>query len=138
MKKTIMLIALILALVLAAGLCACGEENGTNAGKTQTPGNQTDAGNAQYETDKATLETAGYTVTSYAGAETLAPIEEANGLSVGSLEAWLMANKNDYSTLLAYYFKTADAASAFHASRDGSALKGKAVILNDTDELISK
>lgn len=138
MKKVTILVTLILALVLAAGLCACGGDNDTEAGKTENRNEQTEQSDAQYEKDKATLEAAGYTVTSYNGEIYLAPIEEANGLSAGSLDAWLTANKNDYSTIVAYYFKFTEAASAFHAQREGSALKGKVVILNDTDELISK
>ncbi|MBE6529754.1 MAG: hypothetical protein E7680_04015 [Ruminococcaceae bacterium] len=139
MKKTITLIALILALVLAVGLCACDNGNTTENGKTENQSKQTEQGEVQYEKDKATLEAAGYSVTMSTAASTdLTSLETANGLEVGTLEAWMIALKNGSSQIVAYYFKTAEAASAFHTQREDSVLKGRAVILNDTEEVISK
>lgn len=139
MKKTTMLIALLLALLLAVGLCACGKKTDAAEGKTDDQSKQTEQGEAQYEKDKATLEAAGYSATlSTVATKDLSALETANELEVGTLEAWMIALKNGSSQIVAYYFKTAEAASAFHAKREDSVLKGKAVILNDTEEVISK
>ena len=138
MKKSTTLIVLILALVFAVGLCACGGSKGTDAGKTEDQNKQTEQGDAQYQKDKTTLENAGYTVSLYTNATSLKPFESANGMETGSLDAYLGAMKADAAPMTVFYFKSAEAASAFQAQEEGSVLKGKAVILNDTDELLSK
>ena len=153
-SKWIILLALLLVATMLFAACGDGivpEGLGTNTGNNPGTNSGNNSGNnggnsqsgqseAQYNKDKATLESAGYSVTMYTDRQSLTAFESASSsqsLKPGSLEAYLIALKNDESQIVAFYFVSADDAAAYHAETPGSALNDKAVVFNDTHNLIS-
>ena len=135
MKNTKRILAMLLAVMIMAALCACGGNTGSETGKQTDQKTET-----QWEKDAATLEAAGYTVHLYTSRSTLSGYETGLKVDDGALAAYIDANKTGSHTVTVYYFTSADLASAKYENlknNEGSVLKDIAIIINDQEGLIS-
>lgn len=139
MKKFISIVAVILiTALLSVAVVACGDNGGENGnggggGNSAAINTQTEAGK-QAASDKAVLESNGYTVSVYTtGLDSMAVTV---GAQAGQLECYISARSNEDAVLI-YYFKDSSVAAECHKGKESYyKLVGYALVYGDNANLI--
>ena len=136
MKNTKRIVALLLAVMMMAALCACGNGGGNTGGDTGNSGvSDTKKAVELCEKDEAYLKEQGYTTFVYSSY--LDSYAAKLGADVGDLVRVTNAYNDDGDSMLIYYFKTEAQAKACY-EKDTSAYKlvGTRVVYGDPQGLI--
>lgn len=134
MKNTKRILAMLLAVMMMAALCACGGNTGSDTGKSDGV-SDTKKAVELCKSDEEYLKEQGYTTFVYSSY--LDSYAAKLGVDVGDLVRVTNAYNNDGDSMLIYYFKTEDQAKACY-QKDTSAYKlaGTRVVYGDPQGLI--
>ena len=134
MKNTMKILAMLLAVVLMLGLCACGNGGGNDTGKNSGV-SDTKKAVELCKKDEAYLKEQGYTTFVYSSY--LDSYAAKLGVDVGNLVRVTNAYNDDGDSMLIYYFKTESAAqTCYNKSPDNYKLVGFRVVYGDPQNLI--
>ena len=137
MKKTVKILAIILAALFVLGLCACGSNDEKESGESTKNSGTSDLKKAVElcESDEKFLQQQGYTT--YVYSSYLDSYAAELGVDVKDLVRIINAYDNDGNHMLVYYFKTeSQAKSVYQKDTSSYKLVGTRVVYGDPENLI--